>query len=223
MFQSFGDRSRSEIDVRARHPIANHRERLAGVHVLQFDALRDQLVEPVHNVVARDDADFDLACEAQLFDDLGESGDAGLRIDAAGVGHDLDVVGQAFRQDAPDDVEEIARVTGVRVARPLLLHNGHRDLGQVIERQIIDRAALDQLNRGVEPISPETLSVFDSYCFHSYALSMFIPRGDVFRFFGSGNSSFSFFASLCSLYAFVVRPDSQFLTAFGFAIVHYDL
>jgi hypothetical protein len=41
-----------------------------------------------------------------------------LRIDAAGVGHDLDVVGQAFRQDAPHDVEEIARVTGVRVARP---------------------------------------------------------------------------------------------------------
>src|SRR4030095_15478696 len=184
LIKGLGDRSRAEIDVRARHPIANHRERLAGVHVLQFDALRDQLVEPVHNVVARYDADFDLAREAQLFDDLGESGDAGLRIDAAGVGHDLDVAGQAFRQDAPDDVEEIARVTGVRVARPLLLHNGHRDLGQVIERQIIDRAALDQLNRGVEPISPETLSVCDSYCFHSYTLSMFMRAALFFGFLG---------------------------------------
>jgi hypothetical protein len=53
---------------------------------------RDQPVEPVHNVVARHDADFDFAREAQLFDDLGQTRDAGLRIDAARVRHDLDVV-----------------------------------------------------------------------------------------------------------------------------------
>ena len=53
-----GDRPRAKIDVRALNTVANRAERLAGVHVLESDALRDEVVEARHDVVARDHADL---------------------------------------------------------------------------------------------------------------------------------------------------------------------
>src|SRR6185369_4183901 len=46
--------------------------------------------------------------------------------------------------------------------RALLLHDRHRHLGQIVEREIIDRAAAHLFDRGLERVTPKTLAVCDS-------------------------------------------------------------
>ena len=64
-------------------------------------------------------------------------------IDPAGVGDDLDVFFDARGQDASHHADEIMRVTKARITRALLLHDRHRDLGEIIEREIVDGPAFD--------------------------------------------------------------------------------
>src|SRR5947209_19952152 len=61
-----------------------------------------------------------------------------------------------------DESGVIQSETGARIARALLLQNGHGDLGQVIEREVIKRAAPEQLQRCFLGVAPEGRSVGDA-------------------------------------------------------------
>ena len=71
------------------------------------------------------------------------------------------------RQDTRHHIDEIARVAGPRVASFLLLQDRHRDFGEVIEGEIVDRSSLHELRRSFEPVSPESLAVGDANGFHN--------------------------------------------------------
>ena len=70
-----------------------------------------------------------------------------------------------IRKHAGDHVDEIASIAGLGIARPLLLQDRHGDLGQIIERQVIDRAAPHLLHRALRANRPRSLvhSRFESY------------------------------------------------------------
>ncbi len=78
-------------------------------------------------------------------------------IHAARVGdHSHTALGDAG-QHALDRADEVARVPHVRVALLLLLQNAHRDFGEIVEHQVVDRTTLDLPARRLEPIAPEAL------------------------------------------------------------------
>ena len=87
---------------------------------------------------------------------------AAVRIDSASVRDDLDAPLLQFGQDARDHLDEIAGIAGLRIARLLLLQDGHGDLGQIVERQIVQRAPANLFDGGLKPISPEPLPVGDA-------------------------------------------------------------
>ena len=66
------------------------------------------------------------------------------------------------RQHALHRADEVARVAHRRIALLLLLQDRHRDLGEVVEHQVVDRPALDLAARRVEPVAPEALARCDA-------------------------------------------------------------
>ena len=82
-------------------------------------------------------------------------------IDAAGVGDHADAAILEIGEHARDQVDEIAGIAGLRIARPLLLQDGHGDLGQIIQREVVDGSAADLFDRGFERIAPEALAIRD--------------------------------------------------------------
>src|SRR5690606_1090858 len=57
----------------------------------------------------------------------------------------------------------VARVAHVGIALLLLLDDRHRDLGQIVEHQVVDGPLLHLATRRLEPIAPEALSRSDTY------------------------------------------------------------
>src|SRR5439155_292624 len=57
---------------------------------------------------------------------------------------------------------KIARVTGLGVARALLLHDRHRYLSQIVEHEVVDRPVLDLPHWRVKQITPESLARRDA-------------------------------------------------------------
>src|SRR6185295_13823824 len=72
-----------------------------------------------------------------------------------------DVLLEQLRQDALDQAHEVGRVARARIARALLLHDAERDLGQVVERQVVERPLAQEAHRTEDRIAPEALTVGD--------------------------------------------------------------
>ena len=82
---------------------------------------------------------------------------ASFGIHAAGVRDDFDVAFDEIGQNLFDHRHEVARVARARIARALLLHDRHRDLGQIVEPEIVDRTAPHLLDRGLKRVAPKAL------------------------------------------------------------------
>jgi len=87
---------------------------------------------------------------------------AGVGVHPAGVGRDADVPLDDLRQDALQQRHHVTRIPHLRVAFLLLLHDGHRDFRQIVHHEIVDGAALDLPDGGLEPVPPEALSRSDA-------------------------------------------------------------
>ena len=87
---------------------------------------------------------------------------ARFRIQTAGVGDEANVFGEKVGEDAIDDIDKIARVTGFGIARTLLLQDRHGDLGEIVEGQVVDGPAADLIDGCVGRVSPEALAVSDT-------------------------------------------------------------
>src|SRR5690606_6840861 len=128
---------------------------------LQPDALGQQIVEPVHEVVAGDDGDLeagDAALAGVLDDGLG----AGRRVDAAGVRDHLEPLLPDVRQQLRDDLDEVAGVAGAGVAEALLLEDGHGDLGEVVHHEVVDGPLAGLVEGGALEVAPEALAGGDA-------------------------------------------------------------
>src|SRR5688500_20391307 len=82
------DRLHPDVGVRRENAVPDLRERPAGIHVAKLVAAGQQIVEPVENVIAGDEADADAASEPKppggLEHRLGTA--AGIRSEGGRVG-----------------------------------------------------------------------------------------------------------------------------------------
>ena len=152
------DRSGSHVGVRGRHPLAYLAQGLARLHVAQLVSRGQQLVQPIHQIVTPDDRDPNRTLRLDLPEPLDQSRPACLRVDAARVAHHADALGDQIRRQIDHQIHEVPRVAEGRVPLPLLLQDGHRDLGQVVEHQVVDRPAPDLQLGSLLPIPPESLT-----------------------------------------------------------------
>ena len=159
--QRLRHREGPEVDVGALHLRADRGERLAGLHVFQFHAAAQRNRRgAAHDVVARDGghAHFDSLALGDFENRIAAS----LGIHSAGVGDHANAPLLQIRQHAGDHVHEIARVSGLGIARALLLQNRHGDFGQIVERQIVDGSAPHLFHGRFERIAPEPLPIGDA-------------------------------------------------------------
>ena len=161
--QRLDDRFGAEVRVRGGHPVADGGERLARLHVAEFVSRGEEVVERVHQVVARDHRHPGPARQRRVRERESEFGPAPLRVHPARVRDHADLLLEEVGDEVVHQGHEVARVAGGRIPVPLLLHDRHRDLGQVVEHQVVDRAAPHlQLGR-LLPVSPEPLSGGDAH------------------------------------------------------------
>ena len=83
-------------------------------------------------------------------------------VEAAGVDDDLDAALDAGAEHLLHLAEEGARVAGVRVLHAILEEDHHRQLGEVVAGEHVDRPALDHLARGAQPVAVEAAAVGDA-------------------------------------------------------------
>src|SRR5690606_27031387 len=77
---------------------------------------------------------------------------------AAGVCNHLHSAIGNCREDAFHRANEVARISHAWVTLLLLLHDGHRDFGEVVEHQVIDVATFNLSAGRFQPVAPETLA-----------------------------------------------------------------
>ena len=87
---------------------------------------------------------------------------AGQRVDAARIGNHRDAALADLPRDARHQRRKISRISQQRVGLLLLLQNRHGDLGQVIQREVVERALFHQAHRRLQPVAPEALPVGDA-------------------------------------------------------------
>ena len=157
LVQSFDHRPRAKIGVGTLYMLAHGGERLIRIHVAQLDAALQHLVNAWENVVARDDAYAKLSREAKPARYFKHGLGAAAYVDAPCVGRHTYVALDTRGENLLHERNKIARVSGGRVTRALLLHDRHRDFGQIVEHQIINGAALNLTHGRVQLVAPEPL------------------------------------------------------------------
>ncbi len=159
--QRGGDAPSAEIGVGGHRLHAQLGELASGVEVDERLAGRLQLVDAAHEIVTGDvgDAGGEPKARGELGHLLGQA----TGVEAAGVSDDLDAAFQAGGQHLLKLGEEGAGVPGLGVATPGLPQDQHRQLGEVVAGQHVDRATVDHLLRGVDTVPVETRAVGDAY------------------------------------------------------------
>ncbi len=149
------DRRCAEIRVGAQHSL---RQRRPAVHLAHaFVAQRRQ---QRHHVVALDhrDAQFD----ALLGRQRRERARAPVRIHAAGVADHADAARRDLAQHRLHrDVDEVGGIAGLGPLQPRAGEDRHRELGEVVEHQVVDFAAGHELRRGHRAVAPEARGAAD--------------------------------------------------------------
>ncbi len=158
--QRLHHRPRAVVGVGGRDPVADRGERRAAVHVVERHAGRVQLAEPLHEVVPDHRRDLDRV--AAVLRGLEQGAAAGEGIHAAGVGDGAGAALDQQRQGLGDLGDEIAREARTRVAGALLLHDRHRDLGEEVERHVVDRSQLELAAELGKIVAPVTTGVGDA-------------------------------------------------------------
>ena len=123
------------------------------IHVAHLVALRKKFVEPRIDVVAQHYRHFQARRQPHHF------ARAGHRVHPAGIGDHAHAALADMPRDPRDQRRKVARITQIRVGLLLLLQDRHGDLGQVVERQVVDRPLLHQAHRSFQPVAPESLPV----------------------------------------------------------------
>ncbi len=124
--------------------------------MLELDAVRQQRVELVQQVVAGHDGHLEASGAARaraLHDGLG----AGDGVHAARVGDDLEALLHDIRRELGADLDEVARVAHLGVAQLLLLHDGHRHLGEIVHDEHVDGAVARLVDGRALQVAPEAL------------------------------------------------------------------
>ena len=87
-------------------------------------------------------------------------------VNATGVRSDFDPSLDTRWQDSAHQRNEVFRVTRIRIAGLLLLHDRHRHFREIVEHEVIDWSTFNLTHGSVRKISPEALSgCYAYFCF----------------------------------------------------------
>ncbi len=151
-----------EVRIRAHDAVPDVGERRAGIHVAHLVPLRKQLIDAREEVVTADDPELERPGMAARGGDREDRVGARRRIHATRVRDHLDAPGDDRGKDGFHGTDKVSRVAHGRITLFLLLQDGHRDFGEVVEHQVVDRAAFDLPSWSVEPVAPESLAGGDA-------------------------------------------------------------
>ena len=149
----------AEVDVGGDRRYTHVAQRGAGIEVAQVEAVAEPAVDAVGDIVTLDVGD--LRVQAKALGELGQSLSHPSRIQAAGVGDNLDAPVQTGTEYVLHLREEGAGVALVRATLPRLPQNQHRQLGEVVTGQEINGPALQHLPRRAHAIAPVSGAVCD--------------------------------------------------------------
>ncbi len=156
------DRSRPDVRVGALHPVPHLGERSAGLHVRQLVTVPEQLIESIHKVVTAHEPDLGAPRDPRPASGVSDRFGTTQWIDAPGIRDHAHPSLYARRENTLHQGYEVPRVSRLRVSSPLLLHDGHGHLCEVVQHEIVDRTALDLADGRLQVVAPETLSARDA-------------------------------------------------------------
>ena len=151
----------AEVGVRGDRRDTRLGQRLAGVGVRQLVTSLGELAEPAEQVVALHVGD--LRRQAEPRGDLPQPVSEPGRVQAARVDHDRDATVQAGADDLLELTEKGPGVAAAGILLPGLPQDQHRELGQVVAGQNVDRPTVDHLPRRRSPVPIETGAVGDPH------------------------------------------------------------
>ena len=156
--QRLDDAPAAEVGV-GRDQVGDVGDRLAGLERCRALA-GDELVEAAVEVVAGDVGDR--RRQPETIGDLGDRLGAAVGVEAAGVGHHLDAAVEAgahhlLHLGHERRGEAAAGTLGARAGE-----DQHRQLGQPVAGEHVDRSALHHLPRRREPVAVEARAVGDA-------------------------------------------------------------
>ena len=112
--------------------------------------MRNEVIEPAEKVVTSHDGNANFVACALRRHERPNRVSARRWIDSSGICDDANPALGDSIEHALDGANEIARVTHRRIALHLLLENRHRDFRQIVEHQVVDVPAFDQLPGRIE-------------------------------------------------------------------------
>ncbi len=161
LIERFLDAPAAEVDVGRQRLLARSSERFLRVEIGERLSAPLQVGEIVEQIVAVDVRHF--CGELELREDFFDLRRHAFGIEAAGVGDDLDASFEARRGNVLDLFQKRPHVTHVGAALlALAVQNRHRQFGEIVPGQHIDRSAFDHLARGGEAVTVITAAVCDS-------------------------------------------------------------
>ena len=158
-FQGVHDAPASEVGVGA-DEAARVGQRLAGGHVGQVHAGCQQVVQSGDQVVTVHVGDG--RGQSQLGGDIGHGFGTVVRVQPAGIGDDLYATVQAGAHDLFHLGHEGPGVAGARALGTGAGQDQHRQFGQPVSCEHVDRAAVDHLACGREAVAVEAGTVGDA-------------------------------------------------------------
>ncbi len=90
----------------------------------------------------------------------------GSWIHPTGVGNHSNVAINQRRQYPINHRDKVTGIPGFGITGALFLHNRHGDFGQIIENQVVNRAAFNLTKWGFQPVTPKSLPTSNADCFH---------------------------------------------------------
>jgi len=155
--QRLRDRERAEIGVRACHAGGKRRAAPQVAHAARaedFD-LRQQ-------IVALDDRDR--KPDARRLGNLRHRCGTGGRVQAARVADHPDPLRRDLAHHAAHhDRREVGRIAERRILLPGAREDRHRQLGQIVEHQVLDASVAHELRRADARVAPETGCASDAH------------------------------------------------------------
>ena len=155
--QAVHDGLPAEVDVGVHQLILDLIEVAHVVHILELAAVDDHLGDLVQQVVAGDIADL-VAVHALLFGHRLQGVHRAGDVHAAGVGDDADLFLVGLFAHHFHQVNEVPGEACRRILHPLPLHDGQRQLRQVVAGHVVQIAMPDHVDRRVRAIAPESLA-----------------------------------------------------------------
>ena len=150
------------IDVGAPDLIPHQLQGLSGIDIGEGVTLGQDLVQAGNQAIPHDHPHPEFFLYASPIRSLQKGLGTSNGIHAPGVRHHSDPPLHDPGKDAFHEGDEVPGISRRGIPVPLLLHDGHGNLRQVVHHEVVDGSPFYLANRGIQIVAPEALTGSDS-------------------------------------------------------------